>query len=73
VLARSHRTIAAVRQYEMNVNITLVTTKTWPDVGPRRFGRGVVRVPDAVNSGGVEGRASADISNLFRGGSIRMS
>jgi hypothetical protein len=28
VLARSQRTTAAVRQYEMNVNITLLTTMT---------------------------------------------
>jgi hypothetical protein len=33
VLDRSHSTIAAVRQYEMNVNITLVTTSTWLALG----------------------------------------
>ena len=37
MLARSQSTIAAVRQYEMNVNITLVTTSTLAGEGPRRL------------------------------------
>jgi hypothetical protein len=63
VLARSHSTIAAVRQNEMNVNITLVTTKTWPDVGPRRFGRGGVSVAGEVESGRPGACSSMAISS----------
>ena len=50
MLARSQSTRAAVRQNEMNVNITLVTTSTWPADGPCRFGRGEVIV---AGRGGV--------------------
>jgi hypothetical protein len=52
----------------MNVNITLVTTRTWPGVGPRRFGRGAVMVPDEEASVGFGGWRSAAISSLFRWG-----
>ena len=48
--------MAAVRQNEMNVNITLVTTSTWPADGPCRFGRGELIVPDEAVSGEFAGR-----------------
>ena len=66
--------MAAVRQNEMNVNITLVTTSTWPAVGPFRFG--VVdgaTVAGAVGSGRFDGDESAAISSLFREESIGVS
>jgi hypothetical protein len=51
----------------MNVNITLVTTSTWPAVGPRRFGLGPLRVPSETGSES-EGLAEslADIRRRFR-------
>ena len=55
MLARSQSTRAAVRQNEMNVNITLVTTSTCPADGPCRFGRGAVIVADEAVSGGIRG------------------
>jgi hypothetical protein len=58
--------MAAVRQYEMNVNITLVTTSTWPAVGPRRFGRGAVAVCENGVSDEVESGSPAAISVAFR-------
>src|SRR5690242_16571095 len=56
----------------MNVNITLVTTSTWPDVGPRRFGRVAAAGPDEAASDGFEGGSSAAITVAFRGESIRL-
>ncbi len=45
--------MAAVRQNEMKVNMTLVTTSTWPVEGPFRFaaGRGAVASPGEAASG----------------------
>jgi hypothetical protein len=54
----------------MNVNITLVTTSTWPAVGPRRFGRGQVELTDKGGSGGFEDGSPAAITVAFRGDSI---
>src|SRR5215469_1981550 len=53
----------------MNVNITLVTTSTWPVVGPRRWARGVVRVPDEPkrDSEGSKGGSPAAIRIAFPG------
>ena len=44
--ARSHSTTAAVRQYEMKVNITLPTIITRLVVGPRRRGRSEALSPE---------------------------
>ena len=66
MLARSQSTRAAVRQNEMKVNITLVTTSTCPADGPCRFGRGAVIVPDEAVSGGFAGSGGSAISSLFR-------
>ena len=46
--------MAAVRQNEMKVNITLVTTSTWLVDGPRRRGRSGVLSPEGM-AGGVPG------------------
>src|SRR4051794_40064217 len=55
----SQRTIAAVRQYEINVNITLVTTRTWLVVGPRRRGCSVIFSPEDIAGGFPRDRDSA--------------
>jgi hypothetical protein len=55
----------------MNVNITLVTTRTWPGVGLRRVGRGAAAVGDGAAADGFEGGSTAAISSQFRGGSSR--
>jgi hypothetical protein len=55
----------------MKVNITLVTTSTWPGVGVRRFGLGSVSVPDGAASDALGEGSAADISRRFRGESIR--
>src|SRR5262245_33762925 len=62
--------MAAVRQNEMNVNITLVTTRTLPAVGPRRLGRGVLVILDESASDDLAGRSPAAISVAFRGASM---
>jgi hypothetical protein len=50
----------------MNVNITLVTTSTWPAEGPLLFG-GILVVTDAeAGSGKPDEDESAAISRLFR-------
>src|SRR5271157_1947696 len=46
--------MAAVRQNEMKVNITLVTTSTWLVDGPRRRGRSGALSPEGM-AGGVPG------------------
>src|SRR3954447_4715474 len=55
----SQSTIAAVRQNEMNVNITLVTTRTWLVVGPRRRGCSVGFSPEDIAGGFPRDRDSA--------------
>ena len=53
MLARSQSTIAAVRQNEMNVNITLVTTSTWPAFSDFRFEAGEMALRNEGASEGV--------------------
>jgi len=48
------------------VNITLVTTSTWPADGPLRLGRDGAGVAEAAVSDGLEGSSGAAISGLFR-------
>ena len=57
MLAKSHSTTAAVRQYEMKVNVTLLMTITWAArralaAGERPFAEGVAEL---VISGGETG------------------
>ena len=55
-----------MRQNEMKVNITLVTTITCPADGPCRLGRGEAIVTDEAVSGGFAGGRESAISGLFR-------
>ena len=57
-----------MRQNEMNVNITLVTTSTWPAVGPFLLGAGDVATAAAAGSGGLDENESAAINNAVREG-----
>jgi hypothetical protein len=51
----------------MKVNITLVTTNTWPADGPLRRTRAVVMVSVEAGSGKSTGKSGRAISTLFRG------